>query len=247
MTSAGKKQHQKRISAPSIWPIHRKGSMWVPKIKPGPHSKNNGMPLLVLLRDVLKIGQNKTEVTRILTKRQVLIDGRVVTNNRFPVGHMDVVQLPKSEKSYRIQLHGSNKLVPFEIPESSASEKVCKVTGKRNIRGGKTQISLHDGRNILLDNDDKLVSQIKGMCSVKISVPSQEILDVYPFEEDARALVTEGRHRGRIGKIVEITKRYGPKASEVVFLDENAKGDEADFRTALDYVFIIGPDLKLEL
>ncbi len=104
------------------------------------------------------------------------------------------------------------------------------------------QISLHDGRNILLDQTDKMAKDVKGQDSVKISVPSQKILEIYRLEEDARAMVTEGRHRGRVGKIVDITRRYGPKASEVVFSDE--EGDE-EFRTALDYVFIIGPDLKL--
>ncbi len=80
---------------------------------------------------------------------------------------------------------------------------------------------------------------------MKISVPDQEILKVYPFEEDARAMVTEGRHRGRIGKIMDIHKRYGPKASGVTFYDEE-EGEDAEFRTALDYVFVIGPDLQLE-
>ncbi|MHA2172203.1 MAG: 30S ribosomal protein S4e [Candidatus Kariarchaeaceae archaeon] len=242
MTKAGKKQHQKRLSAPTTWPIHRKGTKWLPKISPGPHSKENGMPLMILLRDVLKLGQTRKEVKYILSTRQVVVDGRVRTNERFPVGHMDIVEFPSSKKLYRVQLHRSDKLLPFEIPKKEKGFKICKVIGKRNVRGGGLQVSLHDGRNILIEQTDKMAKQIKGQDSVKISVPSQEILEVYHLEEDARAMVTEGRHRGRIGRIVDITRRYGPKASEVVFSDE--EGDE-EFRTALDYVFIIGPDLKL--
>ncbi len=244
MTKAGKKQHQKRFSAPSTWPIARKGSVWVPKISPGPHSKENGMPLMILLRDVLKLGHTRKEVKYILATRQVYIDGRVRTNERFPVGHMDIVEFPTSKKSYRIQLHSSDKLLPFEISSKEKTTKVCKVTGKRNIRGGNTQISLHDGRTLLLEKGDKLINKIKGQYSIKISVPSQKILDVFPLEKDARAMVTEGRHRGRIGQIVDITKRYGPKASEVSLHDEE-EGEDAEFKTALDYVFVIGSDLKL--
>ncbi|MFV2015396.1 MAG: S4 domain-containing protein, partial [Candidatus Heimdallarchaeota archaeon] len=96
MTKAGKKQHQKRVSAPSIWPIHRKGTTFVTKISPGPHSKDYGMPLIVLLRDVLNIGQTRKEIKHIVSRRQVLVDGRVRTDDRFPVGHMDIVELPSS-------------------------------------------------------------------------------------------------------------------------------------------------------
>lgn len=240
----GKKQHQKRSSAPLTWPIHRKGTIWVPKILPGPHSKEYGMPLIILLRDVLKLGQTRKEIKYILSTRQIIVDGRVRTNERFPVGHMDIVEIPSSKKSYRIQLHRSDKLRPMVIPDEEKGIKVCKVIGKRSIRGGQTQISLHDGRNILIDKDDNLAKEIKGQYSLKITIPEQEILEVYPLQENARAMVTEGRHRGRIGKITDITKRYGPKASEVTLYDEE-EGDDAEFKTALDYVFIIGPELKL--
>ncbi|MHA1983214.1 MAG: 30S ribosomal protein S4e [Candidatus Hodarchaeales archaeon] len=245
MTKAGKKQHQKRLSAPSIWPIHRKGSKFVTKISAGPHSKDTGMPLIVLLRDVLNVGQTRKEIKRIVSMRSVLVDGRARTNDRFPVGHMDIVELPLNKSFYRIQLHTSDKLLPVEIDEKEKDVKVCKVIGKRNIRGGKTQISLHDGRNIILEKDDNRINQIKGMSSIKIKVPSQEILDVFNLEEDARAMVTEGRHRGRVGKIVDISQRYGPKASEVTFIDEDG-GEDAEFRTALEYVFVVGPDLNIE-
>ena len=145
MTKAGKIQHQKRASAPTTWPIQRKGTVFTPKISPGPHSKDNGMPLLILLRDVLQIGQTRKEIKNILHNRQVFVDGRVRTNDRFPVGFMDIVEVPTLEKVYRVQLHTSDKLLPFEITDKEKEFKVCKVIGKRNIRGGKTQISLHDG------------------------------------------------------------------------------------------------------
>ncbi|OLS28542.1 MAG: 30S ribosomal protein S4e [Candidatus Heimdallarchaeota archaeon LC_2] len=245
MTKAGKQQHQKRISAPSTWPIHKKGSTFVPKISPGPHSKEYGMPLMVLLRDVLNVGQTRKEIKEIVSTQQILVDGRARSNDRFPVGHMDIVELPASKAYYRIQLHVSNKLIPVKILKKDKGTKVCKVIGKRNIRGGKTQISLHDGRNILLEAGDEKIAQIKGMFSIKIKIPSQEIMEVYPLEEEARAMVTEGRHQGRVGKIIAISQRYGPKASEVTFIDETG-GDDAEFRTALDYVFVVGPDLKIE-
>jgi small subunit ribosomal protein S4e len=247
MTRAGKKYHQKRPSAPSTWPIKRKLAKqhFLPKINPGPHNKDYGMPLLVLVRDVLKIAKNRKEAKFILANRQILVDGRVRTDEKFPVGLMDVVEVPGFDKAYRIQLHESNKLIARELTDGEKEYKVCQVIGKRNVRGGDTQVSLHDGRNILLAEGDERIAQIQGQCSLKIAIPSQEILEVYSLEEEARAMVTEGRHRGKVGSVQEISRRYGPKASEAVLFDEEDV-EEREFRTALDYVFVIGPDLQLE-
>jgi small subunit ribosomal protein S4e len=186
----------------------------------------------------------KTEITRVLTGQKIKIDGRIRSDERFPVGHMDVVELIDENKFFRVQIHNSHRILPFEIEEDDSQFKICKVIGKRNVKGGHTQISLHDGRNILLDKDDDRIGQIKGQYSLKIALPSQEILEIYPLEEEARAMVTEGRHQGKVGKITEITRRYGPNASEVIFEDEN-DAEEREFRTALDYVFVVGPEIDL--
>ncbi len=241
MTKAGKKQHQKRISAPTTWPINRKGSVWVPKILPGAHSKTYGMPLIILLRDVLGVAKNRKEAKNILNSKKVLVDGKPRMKEKLPVGHMDIVTFADTDLRYRVQLHTSNKLIVKEISEKEATFKVLKVIGKRNLKGGKTQISLHDGRNILLENGDKAADGIKVQNSIKISIPDQKIEEVYALEEGSRVMVTDGRHQGKLGVISEIKKRFGPKASEVIIKDEHA-GEE--FRTALDYIFVID---KLEL
>ncbi|MCY3413781.1 MAG: 30S ribosomal protein S4e [Candidatus Heimdallarchaeota archaeon] len=241
MTKAGKKQHQKRLSAPTTWPVHRKGTKFVPKISPGAHGKKFGMPMLVLIRDVLGLAETRKEAKYILQSNRVLVDGKVRKKEGMPVGHMDIVTFDGTDMRYRVQLHTSRKLLAKEITEDEANYKVCKVIGKRNLRGGKTQISLHDGRNILLDNEDDRLNQISVQSSLKITVPEQEIESIYELEEESRVQVLEGRHQGKIGTILEISKRFGPKASEVIIRDEN----EEEFRTALDYVFVIGNELEL--
>jgi len=245
MTKAGKRQHQKRTSSPKTWPIDRKATKarFVPKISPGPHNKETAIPMMILLRDVLGVATTKSEVKKILANRRVLIDGRSRGDEKFPVGHMDVVSFTGSEDQYRVQIHSSHRLLPFAIDEKEANYKICKVIGKRNVKGGHTQISLHDGRNVLLEKGNDKIDEIKGQHSLKIAIPSQEILDVLPLAEGARAMVTEGRHQGKIGKIINIETRYGPRASEVTFEDE--ANDEV-FRTALDYVFVLSDDIELQ-
>lgn len=237
MTKSGGKRHLKRPAMPKTWPVPRKGSKFIIRMNPGPHRKEYAMPLLILLRDVLKVAENRREAKYILSNRKVLVDGKERTSEKFPVGHMDVVYLKGLEKYYRIQNHISGRLMPFEISEEEANVKICKVTGKKTIRGGKTQISLHDGRNIVLESEDERVEQIKRGSTLKIEVPSQEIKEIYPLEENVYAMVTEGHHQGKMGQIVSINKRFGPKASEVTFSSDNG-----DFSTALEYVFVVGKD-----
>ncbi|MGB1899280.1 MAG: 30S ribosomal protein S4e [Candidatus Kariarchaeum pelagius] len=244
MTKAGKSNHQKRVSSPKTWPIDRKkiNSRFVPKMSPGPHTKGTAMPMMILLREVLGKAKSKSEVKKILSNKHVLVDGRTRKDEKFPVGHMDVVSFNGSSELYRIQITKSHKLLPHEISEKEASYKICKVIGKRNVRGGSTQVSLHDGRNILLPSNDKRISKIKGQHSLKISIPDQEILEILPLKEGARAIVMEGRHQGRVGEIMNIEKRYGARTSEVTFKDE--EGDEI-FRTALEYVFVLNKDISI--
>ena len=59
-------RHQKRLTIPVSWPVARKTSVWVPKSSPGPHSSMNSMPLLMVIRDMLKLVDNAREAKRVL-------------------------------------------------------------------------------------------------------------------------------------------------------------------------------------
>lgn len=247
MTKTGGKKHLKRPAMPKTWPVPRKGTKYIVRIQPGPHNKENAMPLLILLRDVLKVAETRREVKYILSRRRVYVDGKVRTDERFPVGHMDVVYLKGPERYFRVQHHISGRLKAIEIDQSEANLKLCKVTGKKTIRGEKTQINLHDGRTIVFEKGDEMAGKIKRGSSVVIELPSQEIKNVFGLEESKFAMVTEGHHQGKMGIIKSINKRFGPKASEVTF--ESEKGEEHNFITALEYVFVVGdnkPALTLE-
>ena len=245
MTKSGGKRHLKRPATPKVWPIDRKGSKWVSNMKAGPHGKKAGMPLVILIRDVLKLGDTSKEIKYMLVNNFVKVDGNLRKDQRFPVGHMDVLHLVPMKQYYRVQYHSSGNLSPFLIQKDESKLKLAKITGKRNIRGGYTQISLHDGRNIRLQNDDVQLKVVKVNDTLKITVPEQKILACYKLEVGNFAMVTEGRHQGKLGKILEIHKTYGPRASQVTF-QELGKNEDQEFSTALEYVFVIGKD-KVEL
>ena len=239
MTKTGGARHLKRHGAPRHWPIHRKDYKFTVRPIPGAHAKENSIPLLILIRDYLKLATNRSEAVRILNRRQVLVDGRVRTSPGYGAGYMDIVSFPKISKHYRI-VYTKSGLRPVEIPADEANYKICGIRNKTLIKGGKLQLNLHDGRNVLVEKDVYSTKQ-----SVRVGVPDQTLGDVYPLEVGATVQVTSGRHMGKIGIIRNITQRFGPKASTVVL--ETSDGSEV--QTALDYVFVVGakkPEVTLE-
>ena len=88
--------HQKRLSAPKTYKIPRKVSKWVVKPSPGPHNKE-AIPLLVLVRDFLELADTGREARRIISSGEILVDGIVRKDYKFPVGLFDVVTIPKLE------------------------------------------------------------------------------------------------------------------------------------------------------
>jgi small subunit ribosomal protein S4e len=108
--------------------------------------------------------------------------------------------------------------------------------GKTTISGGKTQLHLHDGRNLLFDSNP----EYKSGDSVVISLPEQEIVSHHKFEEGALAYLTGGSHIGETADIRSYEIKRSSKANETSF---------DNFGTISDYVFILGnsKDIPLEV
>lgn len=217
---------------PRSWPLPRKTSIWVQKPNPSGHSIENCMPLTLILRDVLAIAHTKREAKKILHSRKILVDGRIETDSARGVGLMDVLTIDGI--NYRCILDTNGKLRYRIISEKSAKSKICMVTGKTTIKGGVTQLHLHDGRNILLDS----TSQYNTGDSIVISLPEQKILTHLPMEKDSLAYLIGGNHIGETAKITDFSIKRSSKPNETSF---------DDFLTVSEYVFIIGNESDLPL
>ena len=224
--------HMKRLTMPRSWPLTRKTDIWVQKPNPGGHSDEMCMPLGVILRDVLDLAHNLREAKRMLATRQVLVDGRIETDLGRGVGLMDVLTV--GEDSFRCILDVNGKLRYRSISDKAAASKLCRVMGKSTITDGKTQIHLHDGRNILV-SDAKLYDSGD---TLVISLPDQSVAGHHPFSKGATAYLTCGSHIGITAKVVSRDIKRSSKPNEVQF---------PDFGTVADYVFIIGADKDLPL
>src|SRR4030042_4137144 len=94
--------HLKRYSMPEFWPLARKAKSYVTTPMPGPHPKYNSIPLRVVLRDSLKSVETADEAKRVLNAGKVLVDKKIRKHPNFPVGLMDVIEIPDLHARYRV-------------------------------------------------------------------------------------------------------------------------------------------------
>ena len=124
---------------------------------------------------------------------------------------MDVLTL--GEENFRCVLDTNGRLRYRPIPASDADWKVCRIEGKTTIKGGKTQLHLHDGRNILVDD----ASEHKAGDSLKISLPEQNVLDHIKFAEGTRCMLVGGLHIGILADVSSHVVKRSSMPNEVVF------------------------------
>jgi small subunit ribosomal protein S4e len=220
--------HLKRYSMPGFWPVEKKKNIFVIKPMPGPHSKNNYIPLRVVLRDVLKYAENAKEAKDILIGGKVLVDKKVRKEPKFPVGLMDVIEIPESKQYFRVVVDKKGLFLQG-INESDAGKKLCKINGKSTVKGGICQLSLHDGRNVLVKKDTYKVGD-----TIVISVPDQKILKHHVFQRGEKALIIAGRNIGVTGKIKDVQKRENMLEKSTVTLETGA----GDIQTLRDYILV---------
>ena len=219
--------HLKRLAMPRSWPLPRKTSVWVTRPTPGAHTLDLCMPITLVVRDVLGLAKTAREVRFILHNELAKIDGRVVKDTRRGVGLMDVLTL--GEENYRCVLDHNGRLQYRPIGAKEAAWKVCRIEGKTTIKGGRTQLNLHDGRNILVDDASKEAYSTGD--SLKISLPDQKVLEHIRFGEDTRCYLIGGAHVGSTADVKEYVEKRSSMPNEVLF---------EGFGTVARNVFAIG-------
>ena len=123
----------KRYSMPKFWRLSRKTFYWATVPKPGPHPKAACMPLSMVLRDVLKYAETGKEAKQAISQGKISVDKKVRKESAFPIGLMDVLEIPDAGKAFRVFLaHSGLVLKPIKGEETRV--KLCRIEGKRNLR-----------------------------------------------------------------------------------------------------------------
>jgi len=222
-------KHQKRLSVLKSWPVERKTETFTVKADAGPHGED-GVPLVILLRDVLGYVDSLKEAEYALDTGTVAINGREASDARRPIGMFDIVAFRERGEYYRVFPDEGGRLALTPIDADSAGSKLGKVVGKRQVTGGQTQINLHDGGNLLVeDASDYGVGD-----SLVVDNEDASVVAHFPYEEGALVTAVRGSHAGQVGEIVsrDVTPGSGPNS--VVF-----ESDGEELETVEEYVVVI--------
>jgi len=184
--------HMKRHKAPKRWPIHRKGTTFV--VTPS-FSPQRSVPMLIILRDMLKICQNRKETKRAINEKNILLNNKPARDERDSVLLFDTISIVPAKKNYRLSLALNGKYALEEISEKELNFKIAKIIDKKILKGKKVQLNLRDGKNFLSD-----VKCVIGDSAV-IDFKDKKISKCLSLKDQAKIVVVEGKHAGKKGFI----------------------------------------------
>jgi len=220
--------HQKRLSVPKSWPVERKTETFTVKADAGPHGEA-GVPLLIVLRDVLGYADTRKEARYALDQDSVLINGKAVSDEERPVGMFDILAFTEREEYYRVFPGQGGRLSLTPIDEASAGSKLGKVVNKQHVPGGDVQLTLHDGQTLVVDVDDYEPAD-----SLIVDNESDEVVAHFEYQTGALVTAVNGEHAGEVGRVDEIRITPG-SADNIVQVEQ----DDGAFETIEDYVVVI--------
>ena len=235
-------KHQKRLSVPNSWPVERKTDTFTVKADAGPHGEA-GVPLLIILRDVLGYADSRKEARYALNEDNVRINGKPVSDEERPVGMFDILAFVERNEYYRVFPGEGGRLALTPIDADSAGSKLGKIVGKTTVSGGKLQLTLHDGETLLVDESDPYDTRD----SIVVDNEDGEVVAHFEYEEGALVTAVDGAHAGEIGTIDEIQVTPGSSSNNVlVDQDDDLATDGPGFETVEEYVVVIDENFTSE-
>jgi len=221
--------HQKRLAVPGTWPVERKTETFTVKADAGPHGEA-GVPLLIVLRDVLGYVDSRKEARYALDQDSIRVNGTPAADEERPVGMFDILAFSEREEYYRVFPGEGGRLSLTPIDADAAGSKLGKIVGKQHVPGGDLQLTLHDGQTLVVDDD----VDYDGGDSVVVSNDDGEVVAHFEYEEGALVTAVGGEHAGEIGTVADIQVTPG-SADNIVRVDQN----DGTFETVEDYVVVI--------
>ncbi len=192
--------HLKRIAMPKNWPVKKKEKTFV--IRPrGPYKFKDSIPLLIILRDILKLGNSSKEIKKITKSGEILINNRIIKDIKFTIGLFDKISIPKLGKYFELVIK-NKKLCLEEIKKEDCTRKLSKVMGKRILKKNKMQINLFGGINLILE--DKKNKEIKVGDNLILNLEKKSIEKILSVKKGSKCMIIGGKNTGKVGKIIEI-------------------------------------------
>lgn len=221
-------KHLKRLAAPATWNVKRKSTKFIARPNPCGHPLDMAIPLIVFMREIGSYAKTTKEVKTIIREKHILVNGRRRYDYRDAAGFLDVIEMGDPQETVRIIVDKRGKISYVKIPIKEAEIKICKVIGKRAMKGNKLQMNLSDGQNFLINPKDR--EKIND--SVVVNIKSNKIIEHLPFEKNATVFFREGKQIGQMGKVIEVDKE-----NVTVKLQSGM-----EYKTKKSYAFVVGKE-----
>lgn len=214
--------HQKRISAPKHYDIERKGLTYI-STSEGSRGKENGIPVLLFLREITNYADTKKEAKQIIRNGQLERNGDRVRDVRDSAGVMDALHIPKVNESYRV-LPSKETMLFYETTDQRPAAKI----EDKSVEGEEYVYHLHNGENYRSTEDYSTGSTL---------VFEDDEAEAFPLEEGEEVLVLNGQHAGKTAEVKQLNKRGMRPDTAIVETEE-------EFEIQQDSVFVVG-DLEV--
>jgi len=220
VANKGNSRKEKALTSSKKRLFDRKKYKWAVKSRAGPNAKVDSIPLLALLREVMKIVSNKREAKAILTDRKLKLSGKIRTDLKFPVGLFDVVEIEGMEDKLRVELDSKGRFMVKKIDKKEANAKICKITSKTMLKGGRFVLGTNDGKTFVLSKTKANTGD-----SLKISLNDNKVQKEFTLEEGKNVYVMGGTHAGQQGKIKSI-KEASQNKPKLITIESEGKNIE---------------------
>tara|TARA_Y100000310_G_C20688081_1_gene820393 strand:- start:1320 stop:1943 length:624 start_codon:yes stop_codon:yes gene_type:complete len=180
--------YQKRNKTTTKLPIQRKGTKYV--VRASSHLSNS-VPVVIALRDMLKLAKTSAEVKKMITSKLLKINNKLVRSHKESIKLFNIFQ---ADKKYQLILLPTGK---FAFQETKDDKRLCKVIGKKLLKKNSIQINLHDGSNSLtsekINTGDSVYLDSSGKVNSHVSL-----------EKSKDAFIISGKYAGQECKIQEV-------------------------------------------
>ena len=129
----------------------------------------------------------RKETKQICMEKLVKVDGKVRTDVNYPVGFMDVVEIPKSNDTFRLIFDAKGKFVLHKIDAAEATYKLCRVRSVATTLKKVPYVVTHDSRTIRYPDPLIKVNDV-----VKVDIATGKIIDFIKFAAGKVAMITKG-------------------------------------------------------
>ncbi len=226
MANKGRSRHMTSLAAPKYFGIERKAHKYISKPNAGRHTLDRSLSLMLLLKR-LGFAESSSDAKKIISSGIVSLNGRRMSEPKFPVGLSDTVEV--KGKAYRIGIDNLARASFEEVKKPDYDSQLYRVIGKYKARKGQIMLKLHDGRTVKSDNKAKVNDSV-------IVDSNDAVKKVLRLDVGAECFVFSGVHVGTNGKIKTITPGNEKREASVVISPKSGE----EFETIVKNVMIVG-------